>query len=87
MRWIFTQHLHDALAAPERAPWCILERVMYVLEHPLHRETQPDGRTRVWGYIKEIDKYLRVVVDADGKTVITAHPDRNFKQRMARNEN
>jgi hypothetical protein len=81
MNWIINEHLREALADPTRSPFCTMERTMYVLEHPVHTEVQPDGRTRYWGYIEAIDKYLRVVVENDGQTVITVHPDRNFQKK------
>jgi len=57
-----------------RPEWC--ERV---IQQPLKREVQPDGRIRYWGYIPELGRYLRVVTLADGETVHNAFPDRNFK--------
>lgn len=39
-----------------------------------------DDRIRYWGYVQELDKYLRVVTLADGKTVHNAFPDRDFKE-------
>ena len=58
-----------------RPEWC--ERV---IQQPLKKEVQPDGRIRYWGYIPELGRYLRVVALADGETVRNAFPDRNFKQ-------
>ncbi|MDT0632711.1 hypothetical protein RQM47_14325 [Rubrivirga sp. S365] len=37
---------------------------------------QHDGRVRIWGWVAEIDKCLRVVVESDGETVMNAMPDR-----------
>jgi hypothetical protein len=64
-----------------------MQRVLYILNDPIHQETQPNGRTRVWGYIGAIDQYLRIIIDVDDRTVITAHPDRNLKRRMEGHEN
>ena len=50
-----------------------------VIQQPLKKEVQPDGRIRYWGYIPELGRYLRVVTLADGETVHNAFPDRNFK--------
>ena len=61
--------------------WC--ERV---LRDPEHTETQANGRIRHWGYIEEIDKYLRVVTLEDGETVHNAMPDRNYTRRQRRQE-
>ena len=54
--------------------WC--ERV---LNAPIHREIQPDGRVRYWGTIDEMQgRVLRIVTLEDGETVHNAFPDRNF---------
>lgn len=37
-----------------------------VLNHPLSVEMQPDGRIRYYGYVGEVDKWIRVIVE-DGK--------------------
>ncbi len=47
-------------------------------------EVQEDGRIRRWIYIKEADKYLRVVFLQDGETVHNAFFDRNFKKGVDR---
>ena len=44
-------------------------------------ETQADGRTRRWVYISEIDKYIRVIVEADGETIHNAFLDRTYTRR------
>jgi len=49
------------------------------MEAPVKREVQPDGRIRLWGYIKEADKHLRVILEPDGETVHNAFFDRRFK--------
>jgi hypothetical protein len=41
-------------------------------------ERQPDGRMRYWGYVPELGKWLRVIVEPDG-AIHNAFPDRNFK--------
>ena len=56
--------------------WC--ERI---IENPLRREDQPDGRVRFWGVVPELEgRILRVVTLADGKTLHNAFPDRTFKE-------
>jgi len=45
------------------------------------KEVQPDGRIKIWVYIEEEDKYLRVVFLEDGETVHNAFFDRGFKRR------
>lgn len=42
------------------------EWVIRVLANPYHTETQPDGRIRYYGYIEEVDKWIRVILE-DGQ--------------------
>ena len=62
-----------------KRPYLRVEWIKQVMEAPTKREIQPDGRVRLWGYIKEVDKYLRVVLEPDGETVHNAFFDRRFK--------
>jgi len=57
-----------------------MEWIEQVYKFPEHEQTQADGRKRKWGYIKEMEKYLRVVVLEDGETVHNAFFDRDFKK-------
>jgi hypothetical protein len=60
--------------------WC--ERIVV---HPIQREGQPDGRIRCWGPVPELGgRFLRVVVLADGETLLNAFPDRRFKPPKTR---
>jgi hypothetical protein len=53
-----------------------------VLNAPYRRERQEDdGRWRLWGWIEEHGKWLRVVLLEDGETVHNAMFDRNFDGR------
>ena len=55
--------------------WC--ERI---LQRPVAREIQPDGRIRHWGVIAEFGgRVLRVVTLQDGETILNAFPDRGFQ--------
>jgi hypothetical protein len=46
---------------------------------PVHEVTQADGRIRRWTRIPEMDnRYLRVILLADGETVHNAFFDRRF---------
>ncbi|MPZ49515.1 MAG: hypothetical protein GEU75_09500 [Dehalococcoidia bacterium] len=62
--------------------WCIA-----VIEKPLRREVQADGRVQFWGMVEEMaerhpnlhGRALKVVTLSDGVTIHTAYPDRNFK--------
>ncbi len=51
-----------------------------MIDHPDKTELQSDGRVRKWGKIKETNKYLRVILLEDGKTVHNAFFDRSFKE-------
>jgi len=60
--------------------WCAR-----VIEAPLRREEQPDGRIRFWGDVtltgEESPRILRVVTLNDGKTVHNAFFDRGFRRK------
>jgi predicted ATPase len=56
--------------------WC--ERVV---DAPLEVQEQSNGYFRYWGYIEEVERYLRVVTLEDRKTIETAHFDRNYGKR------
>jgi hypothetical protein len=59
--------------------WIKPEWIEYVLLHPEHETVQADGRIRRWAKIKEANnRYLRVVILADGETVHNAFFDRSF---------
>ena len=62
-----------------RRPYLKIEWIEHVLNHPIRTEMQPNGRIRHWGYIAEMNKYLRVVMESDGETVHNAFFDRRFK--------
>jgi hypothetical protein len=57
--------------------WC--ERV---INAPLEIVEQNDGSYRMWGFILEAGKYLRVIALHDGITVDNAFFDRNYKRRQ-----
>jgi len=48
----------------------------------VREEIQEDGRVKVWLYIEEEGKYLRVVFLEDKETVHNAFFDRSFKRRF-----
>lgn len=56
--------------------------VTRVLDNPNYTEIQPDGRIRYYGYIEEIDKWLRVIVDND--EVLNRFLDRNALRKWGR---
>ncbi len=56
------------------------EWITRVIQSPQKTEIQSDGRIRKWGWIKEADKFLRVILLEDGETVHNAFFDRSFKE-------
>ena len=74
----FTNYFLHTRQRPDRKD-IKMEWIEQVYKFPEYEQTQNDGRKRKWGYIKEVDKYLRVVVLEDGKTVHNAFFDRYFK--------
>ncbi len=63
-----------------KRPYLRLEWIESVLQSPAHRESQPDGRIRLWRYIPPLGRWLRVVTLEDGETVHNAFPDRGFEE-------
>ena len=59
--------------------WC-----KKVLDNPVRREVQPDGRIRFWGEIarpgEHASRFLRVITLAEGETVHNAFFDRRFQK-------
>ena len=54
--------------------------IKFVIDNPVKIEVQSDGRLKKWAKIPELDKYLRVILLEDGKTVHNAFFDRSFKE-------
>ncbi|RMD61295.1 hypothetical protein D6833_08460 [Candidatus Parcubacteria bacterium] len=75
-----TRYFRDSVLA--RRPYLKTEWIERVLQNPVKVEVQSNGRIRYWGYIKEEDKYLRVIVEPDGETVHNAFFDRGFKRQV-----
>ena len=74
----FTRYFLATRSRPDRSTIRIewIERAVY---SPLREELQSDGRIRRWAKIVEADeRYLRVVLLDDGKTVHNAFFDRRF---------
>ena len=57
-----------------------LSWIEYVYNNPDKLEIQSDGRIRKWAKIHEVDKYLRIVILKDNKTIHNAFFDRSFKK-------
>lgn len=56
------------------------EWIEQVHQKPDFEEAQSDGRIRKWGFIEELNKYLRIIVLEDNETIHNAFFDRNFKK-------
>ncbi|MBD3392583.1 MAG: hypothetical protein GF410_11240 [Chitinivibrionales bacterium] len=58
------------------------EWIKRVIENPLCRKVQRDGRIKLWGKIEEAEgKYLRVILLSDGETVHNSFFDRSFREK------
>lgn len=64
-------------ARMELRPEIAFAFVERVLANPYKIRWQADGRARIWGYIEERGKWLRVIMLPDG-TVHNAFFDRRF---------
>ena len=70
--FLFVLNLKRSYLRPE---WCIR-----VIESPVKREVQADGRIRFWGPVPELGaRTLRVVTFPDERTILTAFLDRRFR--------
>lgn len=58
------------------------EWITQVIQSPQKTEVQSDGRIRKWGWIKEADRFVRVIVLEDGETIHNAFFDRSFKEKL-----
>ena len=55
------------------------EWIRWVMDYPVKTEIQSDGRIKIWAKIKEVNKYLRVILLEDGEMIHNAFFDRTFK--------
>ena len=46
---------------------------------PARKEREDNGRIRPWGYVMELNRWLRVATLEGGETVHNAFLDRNFR--------
>lgn len=74
----FTRYFETIRQRPDRA----LIQDMWIqraIESPIRQVIQPDGRIRRWCQVREMNnRYLRVILLPDGKTVHNAFFDRGF---------
>ena len=74
-----TRYFDEIRQRPDRA---VIEEIWIerVVSRPERERAQTDGRLRRWGRVPEAgNRWLRVVVLADGATVHNAFFDRRFK--------
>ena len=57
------------------------ERVVAAAEYT---NQQDNGLWQIWGYVPELDRYIRVITSADRERLINAFKDRNFTRRRER---
>jgi hypothetical protein len=76
--WLKTDtHFEERIVERDiRREWC--ERVV---ANPIEERRQYNGRYRMWGFIVERGKFLRVVLLEDKETYYTATWDRRYKVR------
>lgn len=76
----FTQYFLRNRGRPDRQG-IELEWIERVIQYPLRKHVQADGRIRLWGRIDEAEgRYLRVVLMEDQETVHNAFFDRRFEE-------
>lgn len=75
-----TPYFEIISARPDRV-YIRREWIEQVIEDPEEERIQADGRIRRWGRIAQAgNRYLRMVLLADGETVHNAFCDRSFRR-------
>ena len=75
-----TESFESVMTRPDREG-IRREWIVRVMEFPEEELVQADGRIRRWGSVPEAgNRYLRVVLLPDGKTVHNAFFDRSFRR-------
>ncbi|MGH8737884.1 MAG: hypothetical protein ACREU5_11620 [Burkholderiales bacterium] len=75
-----TTHYFDAMRTRPNRASIREEWIEHVVSSPQFERAQADGRIRRWGRIAQADdRWLRVVLLADGETVHNAFFDRRFE--------
>jgi calcineurin-like phosphoesterase family protein len=68
-----------------KRPYLSLDMCLAVLQSPLNKVVQPDGRIRFFGEVSDAvsgqTRVLRVVTLADGETVHNAFFDRGYREQ------
>ena len=74
----FTQYFLYMRQRPDRAR-IRMEWIEETIKNPEYTEVQSDGRIRKWKKIEGENRFLRVILLADGETIHNAFFDRSFK--------
>lgn len=74
-----TQYFLFVRKRPDRAD-IKEEWILETINNPVSTAIQSDGRIRKWAYIKEAEKFLRVILLEDGETIHNAFFDRSYKE-------
>lgn len=74
---MFTNYFLHTRERPDRKE-IKMEWIEQVFYKPEYEQIQDDGRIRRWAYIAEVEKYLRVVILENGKTIHNAFFDRSY---------
>ena len=56
-----------------------LDQAIGVVNNPVRVQIQDDGKIRYWAYLPEHRHFVRVVLEDDGETIVTALIDSNFR--------
>jgi len=74
-----TPYFEEAL---RRRPGILRRWCEEVAKNPEHTEIQSNGWSRRWGFVTEVQKYLRVIVLEDGETLHNAFFDRRYRGKQ-----
>lgn len=77
----FTAYFRSMHHRPDRRRIRV-EWIQAAMDNPVRRAVQSDGRIRLWTYVQEEGRFLRVITLADGETVHNAFFDRSFKEEL-----
>ncbi|MFH1717923.1 MAG: hypothetical protein ABIF19_11265 [Planctomycetota bacterium] len=77
----YTQYFLYTRKRPDRAD-ITDEWIQRAISTPIETAVQSDGRIRKWIRIREVDKYLRVILLPDGETVHNAFFDRDYGEAV-----
>jgi hypothetical protein len=74
----FWRTRHFAFQVLAERPFLDPVEIKRIIDRPMRRTRQANGRIRLWGYVDALGAYLTVVLLSDGETVHTAYIDNDF---------